>query len=310
VVAGEAELMMKAGMASGAGKAGRGTLVLVLLACFALPASPAQPASPARIVSLVPALTEILFAVGAGRQVVGVSSFDNFSAEVRSLPRVGGLIDPDTERILSLRPDLVLIHGSQTDLVGEFQRAGIRVYSYRYPTTGAIAEIEHTIRELGSITGHAAQGENAARDLQSRLDAVRARVRGRPRPKTMIVIGRDALALRGVFVSGGIGFLHEMLEAAGGGDVFDDQKRESVQPSNEVLLTRAPDVIVELHAGDPPAADVLQKERAVWSQLPSIPAVRNGRVYLLYGGYLVSPGPRLGEAAEQLARVLHPEAYR
>ena len=270
----------------------------------------AQARAPQRIVSLVPAVTEILFAVGAGPQVVGVSNFDNFPAAVQSLPRVGGLVDPDTERILSLRPDLVLVYGSQTDLASQFQRAGIGVYSYRYPTTGAIAEIERTIRELGSMTGHAAQGEQAARALQSQIDAVRARVRGRPRPKTMLVIGRDAQALRGVFASGGIGFLHEMLDAAGGEDVFADQKRESVQPSNELMLVRAPEVIVELGAGAQPSADVLQKERAVWSQLPSVPAVRSGRIYLLYGAYLVAPGPRLGQAAEQLARALHPESYR
>jgi iron complex transport system substrate-binding protein len=284
---------------------------LVAVIAVVLTASAAHAQVPARrIVSLVPALTEILFAVGAGPQVVGVSSFDNFSDAVRSLPRVGGLVDPDVERILSLRPDLVLTYGSQTDLQGQFQRAGIRVYSYRYPTTGAIAEIERTIRELGSMTGHAAQGDQVARTLQSRLDAVRARVRGRPRPKTMVVIGRDALALRGVFVSGGVGFLHEMLDVAGGDDAFADQLRESVQPSNETMLVRAPEVIVELSAGNPPATDVLRKERAVWSQLASIPAVRSGRIYRLYGSHLVSPGPRLGDAADQLARVLHPEAYR
>ena len=287
----------------------RGQTVFVALQAVAPKAVAAQPDAPKRIVSLVPALTEILFAVGAGPQVVGVSSFDNFPASARSLPKVGGLVDPDTERILSLRPDLVLVYGSQTDLAAQFRRAGIRVYSYRYPTTDAIAEIERTIRELGSLTGHAAQGDQAARTLQSQLDAVRLRVRGRPRPKTMLVIGRDALALRGVFASGGIGFLHEMLDAAGGDDVFADQKRESVQPSNETMLVRAPEVIVELKSGEPPAVDVLQKERAVWSQLPSVPAVRSGRVYLLYGAYLVAPGPRIGQAAEQLARALHPEVF-
>jgi ABC-type Fe3+-hydroxamate transport system substrate-binding protein len=75
------------------------------------------------------------------------------------------------------------------------------------------------------------------------------------------------------------------------------------------MLVRAPQVIIELHAGNPPAADLLRKERAVWSMLPSIPAVRTGRVHLLYGGELISPGPRVGLAAERLARVLHPDAF-
>ncbi len=260
-----------------------------------------------RIVSLVPALTEMLFAVGAGSQVVGVSSYDDFPQEVLSLPRVGALLDPDTERILSLKPDLVIVYGSQTELEGQFARAGIRVYKYRH---AGIANVLQTIRELGAISGHSHESDRVTAQLQSQLDAIRARVRGRPRPRTMLVMGRDAMALRGLFVSGGIGFLHELLDVAGGDDVFADVKREGVQPSNETMLVRAPQVIVELHAGDQPSPDVLQKERAVWSLLPSLPAVRNGRIHLLYGDYLVSPGPRLASAAEALARVLHPDAFK
>jgi len=259
-----------------------------------------------RIVSLVPALTEMLFAVGAGSQVVGVSSYDDFPPEVQSRPRVGALLDPDVERILSLKPDLVLMYGSQTDLQGQFARAGIRVYSYRH---GGIGNVLQTIRELGALSGHKVEGDRVTAQLQSRLDAVRTRVRGRPRPRTMLVMGRDAMALRGVYVSAGVGFLHELLDVAGAEDVFADVKREGIQPSNETMIVRAAQVIIELHPGDQPAPDILQKERSVWSLLSSVPAVRNERVHLLYGGYLMSPGPRLAAAAESLARVLHPDAF-
>lgn len=266
----------------------------------------ATPAPARRIVSLVPALTEILFAIGAGPQVVGVSSYDDFPPQVRSRPRVGALLDPDTERIFSLKPDLVIVYGSQTDLEGQFARTGIRVYEYRH---AGIANILKTIRDLGVISGRGSDGARVARDLQAGLDAIGARVRGRPKPRTMLVMGRDAVALRGVFVSGGVGFLHELLEVAGGDDVFADVKREGVQPSSETMLVRAPEVIIEARASAPPSLELIAKERAVWAQLPSIPAVRNGRVYLLYGSYLVSPGPRLVQAAEAFARVLHPEAF-
>jgi cobalamin transport system substrate-binding protein len=259
-----------------------------------------------RIVSLVPALTEMLFAVGAGSQVVGVSSYDDFPPEVQSRPRVGALLDPDVERILSLKPDLVLMYGSQTDLQGQFARARIRVYSYRH---GGIGNVLQTIRELGALSGHKVESDRVTAQLQSRLDAVRTRVRGRPRPRTMLVMGRDAMALRGVYVSAGVGFLHELLDVAGAEDVFADVKREGIQPSNETMIVRAAQVIIELHPGDQPAPDILQKERSVWSLLSSVPAVRNGRVHLLYGGYLMSPGPRLAAAAETLARVLHPDAF-
>ncbi len=289
---------------------------LVLVACGAsLLGSPRGPRGSApqanvvarRIVSLVPALTEALFAVGAGPQVVGVSSYDDFPPEVKSRPRVGALLDPDTERILSLKPDLVIVYGSQTDLEGRFGRAGIRVYSYRH---GGIDSTLQTIRELGVLSGHASDGERVVRDVRAQLESVRARVRGRRRPRTMLVMGREPLVLRQVYASGGVGFLHELLDIAGGDNVFADVKREGVQPSNETMLVRAPDVIIELHPGDPPAPDILRKERAVWSLLPGIPAVRNGRVHLLYGEYLIAAGPRLAQAAETLARVLHPDGVR
>jgi iron complex transport system substrate-binding protein len=260
-----------------------------------------------RIVSLVPALTEMLFAIGAGPRVVGVSSFDEFPPEVAKLPRVGALLDPDTERILSLRPDLVIVYGSQADQRRQFERAGIRTFSYRH---GGIPVVLGTIRDLGRATGQQARAAEVVGGLQARLDGIRARVAGRPRPKVLLVFERQPKTLREIFVSGGAGFLNEMLEIAGGRNVFEDVARESVQPSTETLLARAPDVIIEVRARGLLDPRETEAERGTWSTLSSLPAVRNDRVYLLNGQYLVVPGPRLTEATETLARTLHPEAFR
>ena len=260
-----------------------------------------------RVVSLVPNVTEMLFAVGAGSQVVGVSSYDDFPSETKALPRVGALLDPDTERIFSLRPDLVVVYGSQSELEEQFIRAGIRVYPYRH---GGVDSILQAIQDIARLTGRPADGDRVVGEVRSQLDAVRVRVRGQRRPRTMLVIGRDAGTLRGVYVSGGIGFLHELLAIAGGDDVFGDIKREAAQPSNETMIVRAPEVIIELHPGEAPAADALQKERAAWNLLASVPAVRAGRVHLLYGGHLLAAGPRIGRATETLARILHPDAFK
>ena len=260
-----------------------------------------------RIVSLVPALTEMLFVIGAGPQVVGVSSFDNFPAEVKSLPRVGALLDPDTERMLALRPTLVVTYGSQTELHKQLARAGIKTYVYRH---GGIGTILQTMRELGDATGQRAQADRVVRDLQGRLDAVRAQVKGRPTPRVLLVIGRQPNTLREVYVSGGRGFLHEMLDIAGGRNTFADVARESVQPSHETLIARAPDIIVELRVEAMFGAADADDDEAAWSSLPSIPAVRNRRVHALVGQYLVVPGPRFVQATETLARTIHPEAFR
>ena len=263
--------------------------------------------APERIVSLVPALTEILFAIGAGSQVVGVSSFDTFPPEVQALPRVGALLDPDTERVLSLRPDLIITYASQDDAERRFSRAGIRTYSYRHE---GVAGVFDTIRTLGAVTGHEAGAVRLARDLQATLDEVRARVKGRPRPRTLLVLERQPGTLRGIYASGGAGFLHEILDAAGGTNVFADVAGESVQPSHETLIREAPEVVIELRATGGTGPAELRDVQAAWSALASIPAVRNGRLHLLTGQYLVIAGPRLGAATEAIARALHPQAFR
>ena len=249
----------------------------------------------------------MLFAIGAGPQVVGVGSFDTFPPEIQKLPRVGALLDPDTERILSLRPTLVLTYGSQTELNKQFERAGIKAYVYRH---GGIETIFKTLRDLGDATGQRKQADEVVRGLQTRMDAVRARVRGRPRPRVLLVIGRQPKTLREIYVSGGRGFLHEVLEIAGGRNVFADVSRESTQPSQETLLARVPDVIVELQVEAMFGSADVGEARTVWSALSSLPAVRNNRVHVLTGQYLGVPGPRIAEATEALARTLHQESFK
>lgn len=262
--------------------------------------------APKRIVSLVPAITEMLFAIGAGPQVVAVSSFDEFPVEVKSLPKVGALLDPDTERILAMRPDLVIVYGSQSDLQTQLERAGLRTFSYRH---GGLATTLGTIRDVGIATGHRQEAEALVSSLQARLDTVRSRVKGRPQPRTLLVFERQPGTLRGIYVSGGVGFLNDMLGIAGGTNVFADVARESVQPSVETLLARAPDVILEVRAEG--LIDRSQpSDRDPWSVLSSVPAVRNGRVHRMTGAYLVVPGPRLAMAVESFARALHPDVFK
>jgi len=267
----------------------------------------AQSATPRRIVSLVPALTEMLFAIGAGPKVVGVSSFDEFPPEVKALPRVGALLDPDMERILSLRPDLVVAYGSQSDLQQQLKRAGVPSFAYRH---AGLEGIFGALDDLGKAVGREQDATRVARDIREQLDRVRARVRGRTPPRTLLVFERDPGALRGIYVSGGRGFLHEMLAIAGGTNVFADVDREAVQPSVETLIARAPEVIVEVRAtGLIPAGD-LPREKAAWQALSAVPAVRNQRLHFLQGEHLVVPGPRVGGGTEAFARALHPEAFR
>ncbi len=260
---------------------------------------------PTRIVSIVPAATEMLFAIGAGPRVIGVSSFDKVPPEVESRVRVGALLDPDVERILSLAPDLVVVYGSQDTLKAQLTRAGIRMFDYRH---GGLADIFSTLRALGMATGDADTAERLAGRLEARIAAVHARVEHRRAPSTLLVFGREPGAIRQVHASGGVGFLNDMLVAAGGRNVFADSRRESVQASTELLLTRRPEVILELRTREMNPATI-DAERSAWQALTSIPAVKAGRILVLAGDHYVVPGPRVADAIESMARALHPDAF-
>ncbi|MEP7117099.1 MAG: helical backbone metal receptor [Acidobacteriota bacterium] len=266
----------------------------------------AAPAAPHRIISLVPAVTEMLFAIGAGPDVVAVSSFDTFPPEVATRPKVGALLDPDVERVLSLTPDLVAIYGSQSDLRRQLQRAAIPIYDYRH---AGLPDIMATIRDLGRVVGRRAAADAVAAGIERQLADTRRRTTGRAPVRALLVFGREPGALRNVFASGGTGFLNDMLTVAGGVNVFADLTQEAVQATTELLLTRAPDAIVELRDGAPYSAADVQRAAADWARLASLPAVKTQRVHVVSGEGLLVPGPRVAVAVERLARALHPEAF-
>ena len=263
-------------------------------------------ATPHRIVSLVPATTEMLFAMGAGDRVAGVSNYDRFPPEVTKLPRVGGLLDPDVERLLSLKPDLAIVYDTQSDLKRQLERAHVPIFRYIHR---GLPDITETMRALGVRVGLTSAADAAATRIEQQLAAVGRRVAGRPRPRTLLVFGREQGTLRHITASAGYGFLHDVLELAGGADALADLRKQSADMSTEMILTRAPEVILELHYGDSVKPESFNAERLVWNALASVPAVRNQRVYLLDGLEFVVPGPRIVSAAERFARTLHPEVF-
>ncbi len=280
-------------------------LLLALVWSLTLASHPAvsgqAPSKPARIISIVPAVTEMLFAIGAGDRVVAVGNFDRYPPEVNQRQRVGALLDPDVERILSLRPDLVFLYHTQKDLMTQLKRAGIQWFSYAH---SGLADVTITIRQVGERVGEAKRAHDLATDIETRIGAIRARTAGKPRPRTLVIFGRDAFALRGIFASGGKGFIHDMVTAAGGDNVFAEVQRESVQATTELLIARRPDVILELRA-DPIDAATEAKELKVWGALSSVPAVKLGRVHIIADQRTVIPGPRVAEGAELFWRALH-----
>ena len=260
---------------------------------------------PQRIISIIPSTTEMLFAMGAGPRVIGVGNFDRYPPEALTRTKVGGLIDPDVERIISLKPDLVVVYGTQTDLRAQLERAGIPMFLYQHAGLADITDDHSRARHARR------QRQRRAQALADRIEAeiadVKKRVAGRPRPRTLLVFGRDAETLRGIYASGAVGFLHDMLEAAGGTNVFADVKRQSIQTTSELAVARAPEVIIEIGVD---TASTKGRNLSAWDALASIPAVRNKRIYQLRGDGMMNPGPRISASVRRMAEVLHPEAFK
>jgi iron complex transport system substrate-binding protein len=274
---------------------------LIVALAVALSLQPSAFAQARRVISIIPATTEMLFAMGAGDRVIAIGSYDHYPPEAQRLPKVGALIDPNVEQILQLRPDLVVMYGTQTELKRRLERARVPYYSYVHR---GLADITETMRSLAARVGMEAAGNALASRVERQLADIRERVSRASHPKTLIVFERERRSLRNMFASGGDGFLHDMLITAGGLDAMADVHRQSVTMSTEMVLDRAPEVIIELRYSKD---DIDDTDTAAWNRLASVPAVRNHRVIVLVGEEFVVPGPRVGEATRKLAVALHPE---
>jgi iron complex transport system substrate-binding protein len=253
-------------------------------------------APPQRIVSLAPNLTEFLFALGAGPQVVGVTRFCDFPPEAGALPKVGGLVDLDVETVLSLTPDLVVANeGTRTQgFLRPLEASGVPVYWTRLDSE---ADVYRVAEELGGLLARPAAGERLSASIRAGLAAVEARLHGAPPRRTVLVFGHEPLV-----VAGGGSFADALLRRAGALNVAGDTQRPFPVWSVEAAVRAAPEVIIDNWVGAAPPADL-------WARWPSIPAVRAGRVHRLEATATLRPGPRLPLALETLARLIHPERF-
>jgi iron complex transport system substrate-binding protein len=259
---------------------------------------------PERIVSLAPSNTEILFAVGAGRQVIGRTSYDNYPPEARSTASIGGMTPKsiNLEAVMALRPDLVLAtSGVQEPIIGSLERLKLVVVALDATDFAGVAR---NIRLVGRLTGNTASADRLAAGFLDRVAAVGRRVASRrsPRPKVLYLLREDPL-----MTAGPATFIGQMIEAAGGSNVFGDVTTRFPRPGEEEILARAPEVILstygDMSSGGPD--DEARRERIRsrpgWAQ---IPAVRDNRIAFLNEDLINRPGPRLVEALEAVALVL------
>ncbi len=259
-----------------------------------------------RIIPGSPAVTELIFALGQGHRVVGVADPCTYPPEALTLPRVGSLYNPNFERLTLLRPDLVVVQGHQDRLRAWAARAGVEYHSVG--RLDSLEDLRQVIADLGDLLGVPGEAERLRARIDRGLEQVATMVQGADRVKVFLTFGRTPGNLENLYTCGPGSFLNDLLQVAGGRNVFADASGAFPMISKEALLERGPEVILELFPR-PLDVDTARKLRQDWRALAGIPAVSAGRVVFLQGSRYQIPGPRVVEAAEAFARALHPELF-
>lgn len=274
------------------------------------PSSPRDPAarseSHQRLVIIGPSTAEVVCALGACDRVVGVDRFTIFPPELDDLPRVGGLFDPDLERIIALQPDLVILRGRNSDLERLCEQSSIELF---LDQTDSLATLRELMAQLGTKLNREVRARALIDELNARLDRIQARSVGLSAPRVLMTISRRPGTFSNVLTAGKGSFLTEVVELAGGRNVFEDVPLAYPQVSPESMLATQPEVIVEFLPGETwgePQRDALLRE---WEGLGSSPATRAGRVHVINEDHALIPSPRIVDVVDRLSRLLHPEPH-
>jgi iron complex transport system substrate-binding protein len=259
-------------------------------------------APPARIVSLVPSVTETIFALGGEARLAGRTDWCDSPPAARDKPSVGGMINPSLEAIATLKPDLVIAtdEGNREETAVQLRRLGIPTYLVH---AHRVAEMLDMIARLGALVERPDAVAPLVESIQARIDDVRRRVARRRPPRVLYVLWPEPL-----IVPGRASHITELIDLAGGRSITATVGESYVRLSLEAAVARAPDVIILAdHSKAGTAAGRQSPEK--WQRLTSVPAIRDGRLHSIDLSILHRYGPRVAEGLELLARMLHPEAF-
>ncbi|WP_028991574.1 ABC transporter substrate-binding protein [Thermoanaerobacter thermocopriae] len=252
---------------------------------------------PQRIVSLAPSTTELIYALGAGNKVVGVTDFDNYPPEVKDIPKVGGFKGPNVEAITAQKPDIIFASTlSGKEQMESLEKMGIPVVMLEAKN---IDQIYQSIRIIGQITGTEKKGEELIKQMQDKIKEINDKVKELPKVSVFYLVSLD-----GNWTAGKGTFIDELINLAGGKNVAEDVNGWA-QYSVEELVKKNPDVIITSpHAGD--VKDI--KNMAGYKDTN---AVKNDKVFVISNDDIISRASnRIVLGLEEIAKFLHPEAFK
>jgi iron complex transport system substrate-binding protein len=268
-------------------------------------------ARPRAIISLSPNVTEILHGIGAFDRVIAVSDYCRYPPQVEGLPRVGGWLNADPEKVASLRPDLIIMTDDQAPLVKD-RLDGLGLRTLVVPSQ-TVEDVFKAIQGIGRAVGNDEEAKGLESHARAELAAIRERASGRRRPRVLCVVDRLPGTLRDLYVATQGSYLTELIDIAGGDPIAPPGRANYVKLTTEALVSLDPEVILDLAQAVTPsviaAGPLGEDARAVWADLPRIRAVRDGRVYTLRDRTVVHPSQFVSETAHRIAALLHPEAF-
>jgi iron complex transport system substrate-binding protein len=256
---------------------------------------------PKRIVSLAPNITEILFSLGLDEEIVGVSIHCNFPEKAKTKVQVGSYISLDFERIVSLKPDLIIATGAGNtrDMVERLGKLGFPTYVI-FPKN--FSDVVRSIGHISQVVDREKEGMGIIKEMKRRRQRVVELTQGLPKPRVFLQIG-DAP----IVTVGKTSFGDDLIHLVGGENIAGKEKEMYPRLGMEEILKRSPEVIIISSMN--PKGDY-QKIVQEWSRWKTIPAVKNGRIYLIDSDLVDRPSPRIIEGLEEIARVVHPEQFR
>ena len=255
-----------------------------------------------RIVTLSPAINEIVFALGAGDEVVGNTLYSTYPKASRSLPKVGGYFSPDLEKIVALRPTLVLMQPNNRALAKQLQRLGIGTMTVRIDR---LPHIEQAITLLGKRLGHTKEAAKITHAIADALAKTKGIVKGK---KILIVFGYNRVIKGNIFVAGQNLYFDDIINASGNTNALHSTRKGQPVLGRENIIALNPDIVIVL------AHDLdkkhLTKEDVIapWRTLP-VTAAQRGDIYLIDKGYSGIPSNRLVYFLEDFREILHAVAH-
>ena len=239
-----------------------------------------------------------------------MTQYCNFPPEAQKIKRIGSWMTPNMEAILETRPDLVIVQKTGIHDDSRMKAMSLKTLLVHL---NSIDDILKSIGEIGAATGADAQAAQLTKSITRELEAIRKKVEGRKPASVMFVVGRTPGALEGIIAVGKRSYLTDVMEVAGGRNVFADSAVAYPKVVHEDILARSPEVIIDM--GEHPEAGAIDQKQidsevALWRKYPSISAVKNNRIHIVSSDLFVHAGPRVVDLARVLARTFHPELYR